>query len=123
MQYATRAISTRDQAFVAKLRQSKDQRHLRLAERLDPHVTKPKGTTKAHADPEPPEPKPAQQPHGQPPQQQPGQQPGQQPHEQPPQQQPQEQEGGDHKVGGMGTQDFKSEPAAAPKKPTPTKGR
>jgi hypothetical protein len=120
-QYATRAISTRDQALVAKLRQSKDPRHLRLAERLEPNVvSRPKPATKAHADP--PEPKPAQQPHEQP-SQQPGQQPGQQPHEQPPQQQPQEQEGGDHKVGGMGTQDFKSEPAAAPKKPTPTKGR
>jgi hypothetical protein len=53
-QYPTRALSTRDQAFVAALRRRPDDpRYARLADRLDPPATKPKPTPKAHAETEP----------------------------------------------------------------------
>jgi hypothetical protein len=116
-QYATRALSTRDQNLVAKLRKSSDPRHLRLADRLEPQVSKPSKPTKAQSEPQhpPTDPGPPQ------PAQQPKPEPAQQPKPEPEPTAKPAPEGGDHKVGGMGTQDIKSDPPVA--KPTPSKGR
>jgi hypothetical protein len=123
--YPTRALSTRDQAFVAALRQRpNDPRYARLADKLDPQARKPKPTpAKAHEpDPTPPKVRQPDPPSPKPPEPTPHTVGGAstadvKPPEAPPkaQEAPPKPEG--HSVGGMSTADVK--PGVADPKPSP----